>query len=546
MASPLSLLQGGAWDPDNDDEMSGLYRPEGSEPELEAAYAAEAPALRSAAAGQMRMSGRSPYADQASKLIGAGLSALGDPSQQMDADRSALRAQQEAITRKPSAFDNPLLRMGLEMMVSASKPGATLLGSVGAGGKEALSFQEKQAQAEELRKLKMAQIEREVARLPYTYGKEQLELGAKLGSLKAPNPFVAAGRYGMFDTEKGQYIPPSPEVQAMGGGNKRIFGSSESGYFLFDPANPQKPQQVVAPRDPNQDPRVLARLREQFIKMAEPYGWASIEDKNAWVEANVLAASRGMGNAVPSPVAVGAKPPAQGAVPGEPAPGRPQPTLSPTEKAGAIKESEADAAAAVKTWDELRASAQAASGVRSQIGTIRAIDADTGRLAPMVEAVGGWAEAVGAKPDMSLVRKATDLQKMNSVLESMVLDLQQDQKGVQTEGDAQRMRTTLSKITNTKEANDFILRAMDAQAAAKQLRRQYAMDAFDKGSTRRQSLDQWDKMLDKDSSFLIKEYKGKPIFLNEFLERMRSVPDYQKIPESEFNRKALNTWRGLQ
>lgn len=112
--------------------------------------------------------------------------------------------------------------------------------------------------------------------------------------------------------------------------------------------------------------------------------------------------------------------------------------------------------------DRTRLAAEIGAGVIDNIRQVRAIGAETGRLAPARELLGGWFDALGV--NSRFVKEASDLQAFNAAASSVVLGRQLEQKGVQTEGDAQRMRDTFAGIRNTMDANDFIMRAAEAQA----------------------------------------------------------------------------------
>jgi hypothetical protein len=115
--------------------------------------------------------------------------------------------------------------------------------------------------------------------------------------------------------------------------------------------------------------------------------------------------------------------------------------------------------------ERVRTSAETASGTIDSIRQVRALGANTDRLAPLRESIGGYLDAMGVSPANSrLVRDATSLQAFNAAANNVVLGRQLEQKGVQTEGDREVMRTTFATATNTMEANELILRAVEAQS----------------------------------------------------------------------------------
>ncbi len=111
-----------------------------------------------------------------------------------------------------------------------------------------------------------------------------------------------------------------------------------------------------------------------------------------------------------------------------------------------------------------RDQAAAAAGTIDQVRQLRSIGAETDRLAPAREVIGSALNALGVKGS-DAVKSAATLEAFNGALSGLVLGAQLAQKGVQTEGDAQRMREQYAKSTNTMQANDFLMRATEAQAA---------------------------------------------------------------------------------
>lgn len=115
-----------------------------------------------------------------------------------------------------------------------------------------------------------------------------------------------------------------------------------------------------------------------------------------------------------------------------------------------------------KEYNDLREQASAAAGTRDQIALARAINAPTGKLAATKEAFGGWAQALGVNAPQA-IKDATDLQTFTALSSNYVLGKQLEQKGVQSESDAARMRETFANATNIDDANKFIMRAIDSQ-----------------------------------------------------------------------------------
>ena len=117
----------------------------------------------------------------------------------------------------------------------------------------------------------------------------------------------------------------------------------------------------------------------------------------------------------------------------------------------------------------LRDQADVAASTIDQVRQLRNIGAETSRLAPAKELIGSVLDALGVK-DTTRVRDAQTLQAFNGALSAIVLGEQLRQKGVQTEGDAARMREQFAKATNTMEANDLLMRMVEG-AAMRQMER---------------------------------------------------------------------------
>lgn len=145
----------------------------------------------------------------------------------------------------------------------------------------------------------------------------------------------------------------------------------------------------------------------------------------------------------------------------------------------------------------------------------------TGRFAETQAAVGSVLSALGA--DGKAVQKAQTIEQLRGILERSVLAEQTQQKGTQTEGDAQRIRASVGSITNTQEANDFLLRAAEAQFLRKQERQQF-FDAYrDKTGKYTGAEAAWNKSLQETPLIATNPKTGKPMFFNEFVEEAKRL-----------------------
>lgn len=191
----------------------------------------------------------------------------------------------------------------------------------------------------------------------------------------------------------------------------------------------------------------------------------------------------------------------------------------------------------------VRTEAAGAANTVDAMRQVRALNTPTGRLAPAREAVGGWLEAMGMGPQSRLVREAQTIQAFNAAASSAVLSAQLQQKGVATEGDAQRISQTWAQLRNTPEANDFIMRAAEAQATRLMERDEFYQQWRQQGGENgrpRNSVDgagaAWRRFIRETP--LVAQTQGGAVFLNEWL------PAALQRPEINGDRDAaLRLWR---
>jgi len=173
----------------------------------------------------------------------------------------------------------------------------------------------------------------------------------------------------------------------------------------------------------------------------------------------------------------------------------------------------------------VRTAADSAASTLDTVRNIRAIGAETGRLAPATQALGSWMDSMGIKGGEA-VKQATNLQAFNAIAANYVLGRQIEQKGVQTEGDAQRMRETFGTITNTMEANDLILRTVEAQALRAMEKdrfyQNWRMQPGQDGQPRNTvsgAAQAWQQHIRETPLVVRNASTGQLLFLNEYMER---------------------------
>lgn len=207
------------------------------------------------------------------------------------------------------------------------------------------------------------------------------------------------------------------------------------------------------------------------------------------------------------------------------------------EKAAGKKEGEIDAKLASEEASAARTSADAALSVIGTIDGVRAINAPTGRLGPAKQALGSWAEALGL-PMPKTIAAANDLTAFNAIATNVVLSKQMEQKGVQTESDAQRMRETFAGIKNPMEANELIMRFSAAQAKRSIDMSRFMEDYKASKGTYIGAKSAWQKHITEVP--MVRLVKGKPMFFHEFRDRARAIPENKNIPD--IDAKIIEDW----
>lgn len=332
---------------------------------------------------------------------------------------------------------------------------------------------------------------------------------------------------------------------------------------------------LVSSPDPWNDPRITMAANRLISKEADNYDFATADEKEAWKRNRLGEVLGRRPKAGAAPAAAPGQPPA--AAPKLPAVVAPQPAtavpptatapitvddepdpaalppmdnvpvpampakpastqvgapvlLDDATKAGNKKENEKSAELAVTQFEDANNLHNAFRSMADQGRVVRAIDVETNRLAPAKAFFGSYLNAMGLADDQSseAVKRATDLQTLNSALQTVVLSRQLEQKGVQTNSDAMRMAETFTQLTNTKQANDFILRATDAQAERARQQVQFMEDWKAKNKSFVGSKTAWGNYLAQ-TPIVARVQQGEtqvPVFMNEWMARARRAnPD---------------------
>lgn len=115
---------------------------------------------------------------------------------------------------------------------------------------------------------------------------------------------------------------------------------------------------------------------------------------------------------------------------------------------------------------------KAASDLSSSLAAFRSIPLETGWGTETKAAAANILTSLGIAPE-SVAQYATDAQKFQSVAMDRVLNKLLEQKGMQTEGDANRAGRTFAQLANTPAANQFIVDLAQAQVNQRMRKAQY-------------------------------------------------------------------------
>ncbi|MDH1299672.1 hypothetical protein [Achromobacter sp. GD03932] len=113
-----------------------------------------------------------------------------------------------------------------------------------------------------------------------------------------------------------------------------------------------------------------------------------------------------------------------------------------------------------------------ASGLVSSLQAFRAIPLETGWGTEAKAAAANMLTGLGMAPD-AVAQYASDAQKFQAVAMERLNQTLLEQKGMQTEGDAERASKTFARLSNTPQANRFIVDFAQAQANQRIRKAQY-------------------------------------------------------------------------
>lgn len=112
-----------------------------------------------------------------------------------------------------------------------------------------------------------------------------------------------------------------------------------------------------------------------------------------------------------------------------------------------------------KQYDGLAERRQATLPLLDNLYAAQNISTQFGALEPLKSKASALLDAMGVDPTKMGLQDATTPQAFVGLMQSVVLNKMQAQKGPQTENDAKRIESTVASLGNTEEAANFLLRA---------------------------------------------------------------------------------------
>lgn len=161
----------------------------------------------------------------------------------------------------------------------------------------------------------------------------------------------------------------------------------------------------------------------------------------------------------------------------------------------------------------------------------------TGALAPFKQKAANIATSLGIKPESLGLDRASSAEMFNSIVMKNLLNELMKQKGIQTEGDADRAKATFASLEGTTEGNLFILNYAEALARRQQEKLHYINSVRDK--FKGNYTDAYDDWLQnpKFRSLMAVGEKGNPYTYYQYVDRLK-----RKDPTITDD-KAITLWK---
>lgn len=191
----------------------------------------------------------------------------------------------------------------------------------------------------------------------------------------------------------------------------------------------------------------------------------------------------------------------------------------------------------VKQFDAVSDRADAAEDEIAQLETARRISVETGAFEPLKAGIAALSQGLGIDPETFGLTDASPAQAYRGVLNNLVLTKMQAQKGPQTENDAKRIQQTVASLSNTNEANDFLIRSALALNRRRVEQRDFYETYRSEGGSFKGARQAWGRYKAKTPLVGTNPSTRLPVFYSEFRDTMRGAnPDMTDA-------RILSIWR---
>lgn len=219
----------------------------------------------------------------------------------------------------------------------------------------------------------------------------------------------------------------------------------------------------------------------------------------------------------------------------------------PEEQRGRIKTAEEVAKNQGEAVSGLKANAETGMNMKSTVDELRQLKFDPGLFAKWKQRGGNIMEALGEKGP--LAKMAAESGNAESLLQALSNARISLEKGVQTRDDEVRFKAELAKITDPRDAYDYMLKHMkelgqksiDHYNYVESWRRDHGGNSYD-GSDQA-----WQKRNDELGG-MVKRYQGTFVGRSDFINHMVTDPDNLKAyngDTAKLNARAEKEWRAL-
>lgn len=201
-------------------------------------------------------------------------------------------------------------------------------------------------------------------------------------------------------------------------------------------------------------------------------------------------------------------------------------------------EEKAFSKAAADQFAEIATGADSSQNQLALIDSMRNIDVKTGMFESAKATLGSFAEALGI--DQSFVDVGS-IEAFEATTTKMVNESLRLNKGVQTEGDAQRSRKEMATVEGSEKGNTFKLNIMESVARRKIEQDRFIRSKRSEGMKAEAALGAWrDYISDTPSISKSRRKNGMPVFFYQFEQFVKS-----KNPDATRD-EIIQDWKGQQ